>query len=286
MNPTRAWEVLFAQEVPKNVDFDEAVSALDGIEEVDPAITLTPEVLDRAEEYLTDAPTFVEANITDPRAPHWKRHAESIGETVGADPATNTTTAPATPEPKAPTTSLSASALISANVGGSAGPSLGGFALATPARTVKADPDDPEPKPERKTRRKGRERDVGDDKEEERERKKEPSPPPKPLILLSRDIPAITQRILAHETYVVYRTWIVSAFEVLRTGTDPDKSRELADTKRYLGTLLNSTESLIPMISAHLLDLIRTLETRRDVSEPDWFTANYITGQYPPPTTA
>lgn len=283
MNPTRAWEVLFAQEVPKNVDFDEAVSVLDGIKEVDPSITLTPEVLDRAEEYLTDAPTFVEANSTDPRAPHWKRHAESIGETVGAGPSTSTATAPATPEPTAPTTSLSASALINANLGGSSEPSLGGFALATTPRTVKADPDDPKPKHEKNERRKGRDREGSDNKEEG---KKEPPPPPKPLIVLSRDIPPITQRILVHGTYVSYRTWIVSAFETLRTGTDPDKAKQLADTKRYLGTLLNSTEPLIPMVSAHLLDLIKALETRRDVSEPDWFTANFITGQYPPPTTA
>ena len=236
MNPTRAWEVLFAQEVPKNVDFDEAVTVLIGICEVDPSITLVPEVLDRAEEYLTDAPTFVTTNSTDPRAPHWTRHAESIGQTVGADPTTSTTTAPTTPEPTAPTTSLSASALISANVGGNAGPSLGGFGLTTPVRTARTDPDDPDPKPDRKARKRGRDREGGEDKEEG---KKEPAPTSKPLILLSRDIPAITQRILAHETYVSYRTWIISTFghcERVRIRTRPDSLQTRSATSVRFST--------------------------------------------------
>ncbi|NQV89959.1 hypothetical protein HQ487_00955 [Candidatus Uhrbacteria bacterium] len=264
MNPKMAWEVLFSKQAPSKTDFDEAVDALDGVDEVDPAIVLEPEILKRADEYLTKPPRFITSHAGDVRVAYWKQHAESIGESfeesAPVDAETNESTS----------TGLSASALINASGDTDSGPSLDGFAVA--------------PRSEEGSNREDRGRRTKQDRKpptDERGREREPPPPPKLLFIPSRDIPAVTQKILVDSFYQGYRVWFIEAYVTVRNGTPAEKvtkTGELADTREYLNHQRENPERT--MIVAHLMRLIEALEEQKDVTKSEWFQANYVTGTY------
>ncbi|TAL51285.1 hypothetical protein EPN81_00440 [Patescibacteria group bacterium] len=134
MDQKSAWEALFSQQVPTGVDLDEAEKAIEGIDEVDPSITLEPGVQARVNEYLIDPDTFVAGNQGDPRVPRWTRHAKSIdpmndnatGQPPSAVPSSDGTPAPSAPAQAPPSSPLKASALRASGNEPAGQPSLGG----------------------------------------------------------------------------------------------------------------------------------------------------------------
>ncbi len=310
MTLVQAIMALFAQTAPAGADFEGAFNALKGKKETDLSqadATTLDELAETFQDFVGDPATWLKsASASDPRRSWWEKLAKALGASVtsSAPPSSTSppstvgpTAAPAVDEPE-PEQGIDPDALA----GGAAPPGRREGGGGGRGGIVVSTGDDDEDRPRREKKKRGERRDRGRDDEEEdddrddrrgrqqpRDRKPpEPPPPPKPLIDVGdRTIPPITRQILASRPYLRWRDWIVEAYRVIREGTEAErlaKRGELQHMKSEIASMKagSAGEALEAQSGFHLERLIEVLEAGRDLAEPAWFQANYITGSYDP----
>jgi hypothetical protein len=277
METWQAWKALFSKQVPAGADFKAAATALNGLDEIAPddANKLEDEEIDNAEEFLTNPAAFIEANKADERVPQWTTLATALGVTIGSNSGPAAAAPSAPPSAPAASNTLSTADLNLANLGGG-GPSLDAL-LAPGGGDDKADARKRLADEVARQARKNAE--VIEEKAQAKANK------PKPVFERTRAIPQQTRRVLVIPVYQRMRDDIVARYGTIRSGSPAQKRA----AKRWLGGLsakLKSVESSSGwMVAGWLRELNKALIDQRDLTEPDWFRANHITGTYPDDST-
>lgn len=303
MNLVNAIRVFFSKTAPAGADFAGAFNTLRGKRDTDLSqadVTTLDELAESFQDFVSDPAGWLKkASTSDPRYSWWVKLAQALGASVtsGSAPATANpssspgvaasaaSAAPAVPEPEQgidPDELAGGAPPPIRREGGGSKERSGGFTI----NTVGGDDDDRPRRDKRKLR--GRDRDEDDERDdrhrETREREPpEPPPRPKPLWVPTRDIPEITKRILASAPYKRYNTRIRDAYVQIRDA-NPAVSQagraKLARLRRAYKQMEKGTEYLGSMSAGHLAFMVLALEQNRDLTDPAWFQANYVTGTY------
>ncbi len=299
MTLVQAIQVLFSQTAPAGADFAGAFNALKGKRDSDLSAADTntlDQLAETFQDFVSDPSEWVKkASAADPRHSWWVQLAQALGASVNT--ASGRSPPPAGSVDPTPDIEPEQGIDPDALAGGSPAPALREAGSGGGGVILSSGDSDDRPRSDKKKRgdrdeRRGQDHEEGDDRDDRRHelrdrqdrRPPEPPPPPKHLFdVTSREIPMITREILAYSSYKSWSAILIETFRLIRAGTTTEQVQrrlEVDHARRLIESIKFSTERMEVQTGFHLERLLDVLESGRDLHEPDWFQANYVTGSY------